>query len=325
MKQYVFSSAIALCYFASIASCTKKASNDQMIYVHPYGVPIPNTTEWKARGETGMIIHKKTDGVVITEVYKDGLLNGFTTYTFPNSDIIEKQKLFDSGNLLLEMEHYPSGLPKQKKDFQNPDRTLITVWYEDGTPRAQEEYENDLLTRGSYFSLDNELESQVQNGSGIRSIRSGLGDLLSKEVIVDGKRSLQEIYYPSGMPKKVIPYFDGKIQGQCKYFLPTGEPERIEEWKGSEQTGITKLFQNGVCVAQIPYEKGKKNGVERIFKEGDDPATQEICQEISWENNQRHGPSVTVTEDGKQTDWYFNGEKVSKGKYIDLMSSQNSR
>lgn len=304
------------------ASCApKKASNDTVksAYIHKYGVEVPDAADFISRGATGEVVSTQKNGVVARENYMENKLHGLSSWTFPHSVTIECTRLYDHGNLVEETKNYLTGSPKQKTVFHQ-NGILITSWYEDGTPRATEQFILSNLIGGEYFTLAHELEATVKDGQGTRIIRDGMGELIVKETFNSGVLTLQETYYPSGAPFAVIPYVNNKVQGVKKTFYPGGEPKTVENWIDGEQNGTTYVYQNGECVAKISYHHGLKNGIETLFKAG----TTAAAEEISWVDGKRHGPSILYFDNTKLTDWYFENEKVSKLQFIELGSEAES-
>jgi antitoxin component YwqK of YwqJK toxin-antitoxin module len=286
-------------------------------YIHRYDVEVRSKEEFLSRGGTGVVVSTERDGTKVHKNFVDGRQHGITTCTFPHSEIIAKVARYENGTLVEETVSYQNGTPKEKRVFV--DNTIsCTSWYEDGTPRAQEQYIGTLLVEGEYFTNSYESESKVLNLNGTRTLRDPAGDLVGKETISDGKVVFQETYYSNGTPLAQIPIVDGKVEGIKKTYFANGAPKSIEEWQDGELHGATVLFQNGQKIAKVPFVHGKKHGIEIRYKSGTDI----VVEEVSWENNVRTGPTVADIEGTKITDWYFNDEKVSRGEYLELSSSQ---
>jgi antitoxin component YwqK of YwqJK toxin-antitoxin module len=274
-------------------------------YVHKYGLEVPEK-DWDKRGQHGQVVLKRKNGVTVTQNYVAGVLEGQSTHTFPQSDKVEKVLVFKSDILLSETENYPSGLPKERKEY-NGDHTLMHSWYVSGVPKSIERIEEEILVEAKYFMPSNTVEAEVKEASGARMNRDPYGQVLSKDKIEEGKMVLRTLYHTNGMPKSLIPFKEDVVQGSQRNFLPTGEPESVEMWMNNQKQGITTLFENGEKIAEVPYVNGRKMGQEKRFKDGED-----IVQIISWKNDVQHGPSVSYAGKTEQTDWYFDGRKVSK-------------
>jgi len=128
---------------------------------------------------------------------------------------------------------------------------------------------------------------------------------------------LRTISYPSGTLKEVVSYKDGEIEGMRRTFGPAGEPLTVEEWKGGKQEGLTVVFQNGEKVSEIFYKEGRKEGLERRYKSGEI-----LVEEITWQEDVRHGPSTLHLAGQEETEWFFEGKEVSHARYDRLSIPQ---
>lgn len=277
-------------------------------YIHQYGVEVANAHEWTERGSSGQIIKQLKNGAVETQNWQHGALHGLTTTSFPHSSVVHKETYYDNGQRVWQTVNYSSGMPKRQDIFRPGNITLVSTWYEDGAPRSSEEYHTDNLWSGEYFTREQELESQIAQGTGERIRRDGHGQLVAKDDFANGKKVLEVTYYANGMPQKYIPYVNDQIEGTLKTFYPGGEPNTAEQWKANMQNGDTTIFRGGQRVAIIPYVNGQREGVETGFR----PGTDIITHEITWKNNQKHGPSMYYVDDEKVTDYYFEDVKVTK-------------
>ena len=121
---------------------------------------------------------------------------------------------------------------------------------------------------------------------------------------------MTKTFHPNGAVKEEIPYTNGQINGALKTYLPDGVPVSIETWTNGEKTGITRLFENGELVAEVPYVRGVKNGIEKRYRNG-----KVVVQENSWVEDTRHGPSASYIGEVTTTDYYYQGNPVSKPVY----------
>lgn len=294
-------------------SCTPRpcASQDGTVkttYIHQYGVEVANVDEWNDRGASGQIIKHLKNGATQTELWQQGSLHGLSSTTFPHSNIVHRETYFDKGARVWQTSHYSSGMPKRQDIFRPGNITLVSTWYEDGTPRSSEEYHGENLWSGEYFTREQDLETQVAQGNGERIRRDGHGQLLGKDEIENGKKILEVVYYPNGMPQKYIPYVNDQVEGTLKTFLPGGEPATVEEWKKDQQNGDTTVFRSGLRVAVIPYVNGQKEGVETGFR----PGTDIITEQVTWKADLKHGPCMFYVDQDKVVEYYFQGQRVSK-------------
>lgn len=107
---------LALLALASTVLTTGCRSHNQFnnvvkeTYMHKYGIPLPKGV-WEAQGKEGQIVSLLKDGVTLSANYNQGLLDGTTTYTFPNSSTLHIIESYSNGQLLSRKENYPSGVP----------------------------------------------------------------------------------------------------------------------------------------------------------------------------------------------------------------------
>jgi antitoxin component YwqK of YwqJK toxin-antitoxin module len=282
-------------------------------YIHSYGVEVASPEEWNERGASGQIIKQHKDGSIETQSWQKGILHGLSTMSFPHSNIVHREVYYDNGARVWQTVHYASGMPKRQDIFRPGNVTVVSTWYEDGAPRSSEEYRGDNIYSGEYFTPQQELETQVTQGNGERIRRDGHGQLLAKDDIENGKKVLEIVYFSNGMPQKYIPYVNDEIEGTLKTFYAGGEPATVETWKKNRQHGDMTLFRSGERVAIVPYVDGQKEGIETGFR----PGTDTITEEISWKAGLKHGPSVYWVDQEKVTDYYYQGEKVSRRAFFD--------
>jgi antitoxin component YwqK of YwqJK toxin-antitoxin module len=278
-------------------------------YVHRYGVPV-TANDWQARGKNGQVITTLNNGVVVTKNYLGGVLDGDATYTFPHKKTIQKIETYSQGDLLQEVENYMCGTPKQKIEYPSPSKQVALTWYETGIPHIKEEYENGFLIAGEYYNTVHQMESAVDNTNGIRTRRDGCGILISIDTIQDGMMTSRTTYHPNGTPKAITPYLDGQVHGRRKTFLAGGEPETDEEWVNGVLDGEAVVYENGEAYAHVPYSHGVRQGIEQRFRDNKD-----VVEEVTWVNDQKHGPSRTFVEGNVKTDWFFKDEPVTKIQY----------
>lgn len=277
-------------------------------YIHRYGVAV-GKSDWVKNGKDGQIRHILKDGVQVTQSYSKGVLHGKTSFTFPHSDLVEKEQLYEQGVLVAEVLHYASGLPMREERYSGDGWMQLTTWYEDGSPSSIETYEGEALVTGEYRNPSNVLESRVDEGQGVRLTWDNEGGLMARDVIQEGELVERVTYFPNQEPSSVTPYLHGVIHGERLTFLPGGLPNTVEEWFNGKQEGPTLEFQNGTRVAEIPYEQGKRHGIERRYRE------EEIVEEVTWCRGLKHGPRKFVSANRIKIDWYHEGEIVSRAAY----------
>lgn len=278
-------------------------------YVHKYGMTVPKE-HWEESGRNGRVVKILKEGVVCSQTYDGGALDGETTYTFPFSEEIEKTQIYSAGVLTKETIYFRQGHPKEETVFDPSGERTTKGWYENGSLKNIENWNGDSLTSGEYFDIKQQRMSGIANGSGERVKRDAYGQLMATDHYHEGKIEFITLYYPNGSPKEVTPYQNGVVEGIRKTYFPGGEPQSIEVWKKGRQEGITTLFQDGIKVEEVPYAEGMRNGKALIYKEGST-----VIKEVSWKNDKLHGPTHTYIDGIKATDWYLRGNKVTKSYY----------
>jgi len=287
---------IGLAALILLGSCSKAGYRPacdvvQQSFIHEYGIEVPQQ-DWVARGSNGEVITVKNTGVIVCSHYRDGLLHGETTYSFPHSDIVERTERYSHGKLQSEIDHFVSGVPAVEKIHHGSSQCELISWYEDGTPRSTEMIVGDRLVSGEYFSPSHEIESRICNGSGLRIRRGVQGELLSHDQIASGEMVERITFDVTGHPKEITPYQGGKIHGVRRTFLPGGEPNTSEQWAAGLQHGVTVQYRNGQRYAEIPYISGQRHGTERRFRNGE-----EVCEEVRWRFNERYHESRLILGD----------------------------
>jgi len=293
--------------------CRNNNTNDNVVsqrYIHKYGYAV-SKTEWENQTYPGQVITTLRDGVTVTATYEAGMLHGPCTYTFPHSQTVESYYLYNEGNLAKEIIYDIKGMPLHETIHLSPTRYAVTQWYSDGTPMSIEEYANTELLEGQYFSLNNETESRVEKGNGLKICRDQQGVLLSKNNIERGSMVKQETFFVSGAPQSITYYADGKLNGEKRTFTEkNGEPLVFEEWVNGRLHGKSTFFMNGVKYLEISYLFGQKNGAETHYLDGE-----QISQEIQWENNKKHGPTTYYIDGIAKVEWYYDGKPVDHITY----------
>ncbi|MEX0962101.1 MAG: hypothetical protein WDZ28_04505 [Simkaniaceae bacterium] len=282
-------------------------------FIHKYGYDV-SQEEWQGNHYPGQVITTMRNGVTITSTYEDGILHGSTTYTYPHSETLESLNIFEGGVLVRKVNYDVKGLPEKEELFFGPDHVKVTCWYKSGPPRCIEEYLDDELIEGDYFTLHNESESRVTKGYGERIIRDSDGWLWGKEIIDEGHIALRESFHPNGTLHSSIPFAGGTIHGEKRVFGSTGEPVSIETYQNGYLSGPASYFQNGVKYLELSFKEGRKNGVERYYIDGS-----KLVEECNWSDGLRHGLSIVYLDGMTKKEWYFANERVTKSKFDELI------
>lgn len=309
-----------------LASCNQTQEEVAVIsqsFVHKYGYAV-SKNEWLSHNYPGQVITTMRDGSTIIETYEDGELHGAKTMTYPHSQTLSLYELYNHGELVKVVSYDEKGLPVEEKNYLSPMRVAVTQWYPDGAPMMVEELASGELLEGQYFNPQNETESRVIKGHGVRVERNRQGVLVAKDEMQAGSVIRKDSYYPSGAILSSATYQNGKLHGQRCQFEPSGEPLSIEEYVNGNLHGLAVYFKNGAKTLEISYMNGMKNGYETHFLDG-----KEISQRISWEDNKLHGPTYYYIDGAAHTEWYYENKHVSAKKYeelyqLDMMISQIS-
>lgn len=313
-------SLFCLILLGSVTSCqSNRNCCDEVVCetVHRYGVAL-EPEDWSSRGQHGLVASIRKDGVAVKRNYDAGVLHGECTYTFPHRDVIHKKEIYNQGNLEQEYVHYSSGFPQKQTLYNSPDCQSVTIWYENGAPHAREEVKNENIVSGEYYSIDQQPESRVEDGSGLRTRRDGQGQLQSVDTIQNGKMVARTTYHPNGVPAAVTPYVNGVIEGERRTYSSGGEPATIESWTNDSQHGTTHVFEHGEKRAEVPYVNGRIHGTERRYR--DDGQT--VAQEVTWVQGQKHGPCHSYMGNTTTTDWHFRNKPVPNQATFDMMHNQ---
>lgn len=304
------------------SGCACRTSDQEEVidqsYIHRYGVPV-EASEWSAHGQTGQVVTTMKSGIVVAKSYSGGDLDGDTSYTYPHSDLVERTESYELGKLKKETYFYRNAATSQQVVYESPRVKLVYEWYDNGAPRSIETFQDGLLAKGDYYNLDHQLDSKVENTNGFRTKRDAFGILIGVDNVANGNVTLSKSFHPNGSVKQEIPQENGKIQGTIKNYLPDGVPSSIENWVAGERTGPTKLFENGELVAEVPYKRGVKDGIEKRYRNG-----KVLVEQISWINDVRSGPSTTYIGDVTKTDYFYQGNLVSKSAFDKLTNNHST-
>lgn len=309
MRKFRDSSLIFLGLLAT-ACCTRYETQiEDQEYIHKYGVTVPKY-HWEEAGQNGQVVTRLRNGITCRQTFYCGVLEGDTCYTFPDSDATERVEVYSQDKKIKETFYYLNGSPRKQIVYNPQEHTVIMEWYENGSLKSIEKWAGSLLAYAEYYDNQQKLISGIENGSGIRMMRDTDGVLLSTQNLDNGKIEYHTTYYPDGAVKEVTPYKKGVEHGLRRTYYSTGEPKTLETWKNGHQDGYTTIFVDGEKAQDVPYVNGVKNGIGRIYKDG---AT--VTQEITWKDDMLHGPSRTFIGDRVATEWYYKGNKVTKGYY----------
>lgn len=314
MKNSIFIASICTLTLILFA-CSKKQEHNNVIsqsYVHKYGLPL-SKKDWEERQKDGKIITKLNTGVIVSSTYTNGVLNGATTYSFPDSEKVAESDLYSDGTLIKKIMYDTEGLPVKEESFELTGKKVITFWDEKGVPISIEEYEEGALQKGEYFTTTHEIEAKVENGNGERLIRDRARVLINKDKVENGIIVYRTTFHPNGNIKSQSSYHNYKLNGESLHYSSSGKLMMKAEWKEGLLHGIKMLFKNGNKTAEIPFVRGQKEGVEKRFDEKGI-----LIAEVHWKTGKKHGSSSSFSDEDTKIEWYFQGIPVSLQKYKTL-------
>jgi antitoxin component YwqK of YwqJK toxin-antitoxin module len=294
------------------SACQTSNSIDQVVsqtFVHKYGFEVAEK-DWEERAQDGQVVSTLKTGVKVCNSYENGKLHGLTTYSFPHSPVIEKQQLFDEGILLKEQLNDAAGMPIREEVYEFDNRAIITLWDDKGTPLSIEEYDDEILIEGKYYTPDHELEATVLRGNGERIKRDRTGLLISRDEMREGQMFCRTTFHPNGNVHTVSHYENYQLHGQQTKFTSSGKPLMELNWDHGVLDGLKIIYRNGQKIAMIPYMQGQKHGTELHY---DDLGF--LTAEIEWRHDKKHGPTLLHTEDSTDTEWFFKGQSVNAERY----------
>lgn len=316
MKAKVLSIVSLLAIATMITSCDEGKNNKNVIsqrYIHKYGYDV-SQEEWNTQQYPGQVLTTMRDGKTITESFEDGLLHGSKTETYPHSQTIQTLENYERGHLVRRISYSVRGIPEKEEVFKSAKHVLITNWYPSGSPKAKEEYKDKVLINGWYYSVANETDSRIENGTGEKTVRNQTGDMLSREVFNNYRVTYVETYYPNNTPSTMTSYENGRIHGEKKHFSMSGDPIFIEQYSNGLKHGLCTYYQNGYKYLEVPYSNNYKDGVERHYIDGE-----VVVEETEYKDGIKHGPSIVYCDGSARTTWFFESQKVSRPKYEQLV------
>lgn len=295
-----------------LGACSRSPEEEvvRTAYFHAYGPEI-NGEEWKERGSCGEVVQTLKNGVEVRREYENGVLHGTSSWTFPYSKIAERIEEYANGVRILSGRNFENGSPEFEEEFEPGDKRIIHSWYKDGAPRLLEECQKGHVLEGKYFTLEGEVEGSVSAGNGLRVERSSLGQLSMKEEVRSGDVMKRETFFPNGQLREVVLFQGNKKHGESKRFAENGQTVAIENWTFGVLDGDQIYFAGGQPIRQITYVLGKREGKELHFR----PGTEDVIEEISWHNDERHGIARSYVASKPMTEWYWKGGKVTEVQY----------
>lgn len=310
-KAYILAATLALVVFG----CQKNKQDSTIIsqsYIHKYGYAV-SQKEWETKNYPGQVITSLRNGVTITATYENGELHGPYTMTYPHSKVVEKYILYNAGSPVKEITYDIAGMPLSENTQLSQNRRSVTSWYTDGVPKSVEEYVQEELIEGQYFTKDHTLESHVERGNGLRIIRDNKGVLTSKDLIENGMMTRRDCFYANGSPESIAYYFHNQLHGTRKIFTETGEPIAVEDFANGHLHGLSTYYKNGSKELEVYYLYGKKHGIESQFLDG-----ASVMHQTSWVHGRKHGKESFFLPEGTKVVWNYEGREVSQARFEEL-------
>lgn len=221
-------------------------------------------------------------------LYDKGTMEGTSFYFYPSGEI-EKELPFKKNILEGDaIEYYPAGNIKSKVQFRKGIKHGSSRGYfANGRGAWEEIYNEGLLLKGSYYNLQGELLSEVEDGRGRQAIYAG--DTLS--LLVEIRR---------GSPEGIVKKFTSKNELQASYFIKNGKKqgEEIEYFLPSECSGADKEYKPKLS---LHWDQDLIHGIVKTwYPEGKLQSQRDYCR------NQKQGSSLG---------WYKNGSLMFVEEY----------
>lgn len=301
-----------------LCGCNKTPQEISMAdrYFHRYGVEV-SKQDFDSRGRTGKIVSHLADGRIGEAHMKEGRLHGQKTLTFPYSEVIEITMDYEEGRLVSKTLHDQKGAPKEKTEFLAEDHQYVRqCWYPGGSPRSKEMWDQGRLMEASYYDLQNQSLSKVESGYGIRTLLNDEGAVTTREEYKGGWLCSQLRFDANtGATLAEIPFVKGIRSGIASFFDSNGELQRTESWQEGELDGEVIEYEKDYPSVIFTYSGGKREGLEYRYR------GEMLAETWQWKDDRRHGEhKVYVDEQLVRTDFYYDGVKVSKQGYDQLIN-----
>lgn len=202
--------------------------------------------------------------------YKDGALHGLSKTFFP-SGRLERTTQYDHGMKEGEEQAcYETGQRSEVSSYHdNMRHGTSLVFFRDGKEAAHEEYQNDSLLTGTYFSPTGETLTSVIDGRGVRSSFKDGKLSLQQEVRNGHPEGWVTIYAPQGFIEQRYEVKNGKKNGQDIRYFPGVEklrPKISIEWRDDIINGtVCTWYPNGALESQREMRNNLKQGLSMAW------------------------------------------------------------
>lgn len=210
-------------------------------------------------------------GHLIAEIpYNKGFLNGKSVYYYPSGQI-EKEVDFEKNKLEgLLVEYWPTGVLKSQTECKRGVKEgKSRGYFEDGKIAWVEDYLDDRLRTGSYYTPQGEVVGGIENGGGMQALFEN-GALTLTEFRIGRAEGVVQKFTPSGELYRAFSTKNGKKQGEeVEYFLSSEletpqnklTPKMSIYWNENMIHGCAKTwYTNGQLQSQREYSRNQRSG-----------------------------------------------------------------
>jgi antitoxin component YwqK of YwqJK toxin-antitoxin module len=212
--------------------------------------------------------------------------NGYNRFYYPNGQVSSEGLMKNGKPDGFWKTYYVTGVLKSKGNRRNTLLDSTWVFYTETADTSEIINYREGKKSGWYYAYETTVETN----------RGNVHYLKTKELFVDDKRENQGItYYPSGKPKLVMPYRNGKRQGLAKEYDENGTIITMMEFRNDymvsrefvnrtnekgEKTGIWRTFyDNGAMHEEQIYKDGILDGNAKIYTE-----TGRVLSDVAYRN-----------------------------------------
>ena len=206
---------------------------------------------------------------------------------------------------ILKENFYENGSIESRKTKEK-DNIKIIYYFQNGNILKEESYKSDEETKEGTFKVYHEngtllSEEYYENGylaNGKTAVYYNIYGMPLKEIKVENNYTTVKEYFSAKQNERLTllserHFFNGVIDGVCRYYNSNGEEIIYHEYKNGELNGTTRLHDKIIGAEwEIEYKNDKKNGVEKIFL-GD-----ELIKTLVFENGVVVSESVNKSEKG---------------------------
>ncbi len=229
---------------------------------------------WLFEGKSEVFDEK---GKLIAEIpYSKGLLQGTSCYYFASGELMKEipyHKNEIHGTLCL---YNKEGQRLESIPYNNGELDgLSTTYWAPGKLKAEELYQNGLLTQAQYLNKKGELVSQIDSGVGKQALFQD-DYLISLLEYQNGKIDGEvQVFNNNGCLTNLYYFKDGMKSGEEWEYYPTTDgarhPKLFLEWDQDSIQGVAKTwYETGIIESQREMHNNKKHGLSFAwFKEGD--------------------------------------------------------